>query len=145
MTRCAFVRLQGNAVDQRFGIWGKGEHDTDENNHTYCKWTKANICNRVRPGRSEKAKILRRKTTGKYCGRGTDVSCRKKEISLLTGRTIIYKKLILPTNWQEALCTASLSPNKVTLDHTLSFTLSSCRSLSPMLCLLSPRCEARMI
>lgn len=40
----------------------------------------------------------------------------------MTERTIIYKMLILPANWQKALCTASLSPNKVILDHTLSFT-----------------------
>ena len=62
------------------------------------KCKKAEICYRFRPGQSEKATIFKRKTTGKYCGRDTDVRCRKKEISLLTERTIIYKKLILPTN-----------------------------------------------
>lgn len=62
------------------------------------KCKKAEICNRYRPGRSERAPIFGRNTTGKYCGRDADVRCRKKEISLLTERTIIYKKLILPTN-----------------------------------------------
>lgn len=46
----------------------------------------------------KKATIFGRNTTGKYCGRNADVRCRKNEISLLTERTIIYKKLILPTN-----------------------------------------------
>lgn len=41
--------------------------------------------------------IFGRNPIGKCCGRNVDVRCRKNRISLLTGRTIIYK-LILPTN-----------------------------------------------
>lgn len=62
------------------------------------KCKKAEICNKYGSGQSEKATIFGRNTTGKYCGRDTDIRCRKKEISLLTERTIIYKKLILPTD-----------------------------------------------
>lgn len=125
MTLCAVVCLQWNAAEGWSDIWGGGEHGADE------KGKKAEICNKRRAGRCEKATMFGRNTTGKYCGRDTDVTCRKKEIRALTERTIIYKKLILPTNWHEALCTASLRPNKVTLDRTLSFTLSFFRSLSP--------------
>lgn len=88
------------------------------------RFKKAFVTDTGRKWKTESEKrIFGRNAIRKYCGRGTDVRCRKNEISLLMERTIIYK-LILPTHWQEALCTTSLSPNKVSLDHTLSFTLS---------------------
>lgn len=61
------------------------------------KYKKADICSKYRPVPSENVTIFGRNTTAKCCGKGTDVRCRKNEISVLTERTIIYK-LILPTN-----------------------------------------------
>lgn len=73
------------------------------------------------------------------CGRGTGIRCWKNEISLSFWQ---WGQSFTSSSCQSTakrLCTASLRPNKVSLDHTLSFTLST-----PLLCLQSP-CIARMI